>query len=139
MSNLDNVALRVNCARNLGITSAHWSAFGPGVLYSAMAPCGPLVLAPHNTPGPKALQPALKSLVGDRTKQPRHTLPHSETVARMDAGPKPTWMYLRRVSEWVSMCRGERDGTCRMDAGEQAYRDVFTACLRTGHREPGRT
>ena len=23
----------------------------------------------------------------------------SETVARMDAGPKPTWMYLRRVSE----------------------------------------
>jgi len=25
----------------------------------------------------------------------------SETVARMDAGPKPTGMYLRRVSEHV--------------------------------------
>ena len=26
-----------------------------------------------------------------------------------------------------------------MDAGDPAYMDVFTACLRTGHREPGRT
>jgi hypothetical protein len=31
----------------------------------------------------------------------------SETVARMDAGPKPTWTYSRRVSEQAIVSRVE--------------------------------
>jgi len=42
------------------------------------------------------LHQSVQSAAGNKTPLPG---PGSETVARRDAGDKPTWTYLRRVSE----------------------------------------
>jgi len=56
---------------------------------------------PPSNPGERGEEQVREHCCPQHQNRPAQTWvasPLAETVARMDAGPKPTWRYLRRVS-----------------------------------------